>query len=80
MAQLVPATSEISFVTRQMGVPVKGRFGRFNCYMNPMLQREVCGGDFATTIKRSQWGMKWGIDMGIPDDVRLVVQVEAVKQ
>jgi polyisoprenoid-binding protein YceI len=28
-AQLVPARSEIAFTTRQMGVPVEGRFGRF---------------------------------------------------
>lgn len=28
-AQLVPAGSEIAFTTRQMGVPVEGRFGRF---------------------------------------------------
>lgn len=28
-AQLVPAGSEITFTTRQMGVPVEGRFGRF---------------------------------------------------
>ena len=29
-AQLVPAGSEVSFTTRQMGVPVEGRFNRFN--------------------------------------------------
>ncbi|XVJ68924.1 MAG: YceI family protein [Rhizobacter sp.] len=29
-AQLVPAGSEISFTTRQMGVPVEGRFGKFS--------------------------------------------------
>jgi polyisoprenoid-binding protein YceI len=52
----------------------------FNCYINPMLKREVCGGDFETTIQRSQWGMSWGVDMGIPDSVKLAVQVEAVKQ
>ena len=52
----------------------------FNCYINPMLKREVCGGDFETTIQRSQWGMGWGVDMGIPDSVKLAVQVEAVKQ
>lgn len=28
-AQLVPASSEIAFTTRQMGVPVEGKFGRF---------------------------------------------------
>ena len=45
-----------------------------------MLKREVCGGDFETTIKRSQWGMNWGLNVGIPDDVRLLIQVEAIKQ
>jgi polyisoprenoid-binding protein YceI len=44
-----------------------------------MLKREVCGGDFETTIKRSQWGMAYGIGYS-SDDVRLQVQVEAVKQ
>jgi polyisoprenoid-binding protein YceI len=40
----------------------------------------VCGGDFETTIQRSQWGMNWGLDMGVPDNVRLLVQVEAIRQ
>jgi polyisoprenoid-binding protein YceI len=52
----------------------------FNCYINPMLKREVCGGDFETTIQRSQWGMSWGVAMGIPDNIKLAVQVEAVMQ
>jgi polyisoprenoid-binding protein YceI len=29
-AQLIPAQSEIAFTTKQMGVPVEGRFGRFS--------------------------------------------------
>lgn len=29
-AQLLPAQSEIVFTTQQMGVPVEGRFGKFN--------------------------------------------------
>jgi polyisoprenoid-binding protein YceI len=53
---------------------------RFNCYDNPILKAQVCGGDFETTIRRSQWGMNWGIDMGIPDEVRLTIQIEAVRQ
>lgn len=61
-------------------LPVTLKAQRFNCYMSPMLKREVCGGDFETTIQRSQWGMGWGLQMGAPDSVRLLVQVEAVKQ
>lgn len=60
--------------------PVTLKAQRFNCYENPMLKRQVCGGDFTTTIKRSQWGMNYGVDMGMVDDIHLLVQVEAVKQ
>ena len=61
-------------------LPVVLKASRFNCYDNPILKREVCGGDFETTIQRSQWGMNYGLNLGIPDNVRLIVQVEAVKQ
>jgi len=59
--------------------PVTLNAVRFNCFEHPMLKREVCGGDFETTIKRSAFGMKAMLAF-IPDDVRLVIQVEAVKQ
>ena len=59
--------------------PVTLKATNFNCYLNPMFKREVCGGDFETTILRSQWGIT-GLAMVAPDNVRLVVQVEAVKQ
>jgi polyisoprenoid-binding protein YceI len=60
--------------------PVVLKATNFNCYQNPMLKREVCGGDFEATIDRTQWGMAYGIDWGFPKNVRLVIQVEAVKQ
>ena len=60
--------------------PVTLKATNFNCYTSPMLRREVCGGDFDATIKRSQWGMNWGLESGIPDEVRLLIQVEAIKQ
>ncbi len=60
--------------------PVVLKANRFNCYTNPMLKREVCGGDFETTLQRSLWGVNWGLNMGAPDNVKLVIQVEAIKQ
>jgi polyisoprenoid-binding protein YceI len=33
-AKLVPAQSEVSFVTKQMGVPVEGRFKKFDAQVN----------------------------------------------
>ena len=60
-------------------LPVTLVASRFNCYMNPIFKREVCGGDFETVIQRSQWGIAYGLP-GIPDAVRLLIQVEAIKQ
>lgn len=59
--------------------PVTLKAVRFNCFDHPRLKREVCGGDFETTIQRSQWGMGYAIP-AIPDAVKLVIQVEAIKQ
>jgi polyisoprenoid-binding protein YceI len=60
--------------------PVTLKANQFACYQSPMLKREVCGGDFETTIDRTAFGMNYGVDWGFPKSVRLVVQVEAVKQ
>jgi polyisoprenoid-binding protein YceI len=59
--------------------PVTLKASNFNCYLNPMLKREVCGGDFETTLLRAQWNLG-GLPMVAPDSVRVIVQVEAVKQ
>jgi polyisoprenoid-binding protein YceI len=60
--------------------PVTLAASNFNCYDHPMLKREVCGGDFETTIARSQWGMNYGVANGLPDNIRLLIQIEAPKQ
>ena len=52
---------------------------RFNCYVSPELRRQVCGGDFETRLRRSDFGIQWGLGVGFEDDVRLLVQVEAVQ-
>jgi polyisoprenoid-binding protein YceI len=76
---------KVSEVTGQLTLlgktaPVTLKATQFNCYDSPMLKREVCGGDFETTIDRSQWGLNYGVDWGFTKNVRLVVQIEAVKQ
>ena len=60
--------------------PVTLKATNFNCYSHPLLKREVCGGDFEATIDRSQYGMNYGLIFGFSKVVRLVVQVEAIKQ
>lgn len=60
--------------------PVTFKAKQFACYDNPMLKREVCGGDFETTIDRTAFGVNYGVDYGFPKMVRIVAQIEAVKQ
>lgn len=74
--------SEVSGTLTMAGrtQPVTLKAKNFNCYTNPIFKREVCGGDFEAVIQRSQWGMLYGMPAIAPDDVRLVIQVEAIKQ
>jgi polyisoprenoid-binding protein YceI len=58
--------------------PVTLKATRFNCYIAPLINRQTCGGDFETTVQRSQWGISWGNTFGFEDKVRLLVQVEAI--
>lgn len=60
--------------------PVTLKALNYGCYDHPMLKRQVCGGDFETTIDRTAFGMDYGVQYGFPKDVHLVIQVEAVKQ
>lgn len=60
--------------------PVTFKANRFNCYNSPMLKREVCGGDFETTIDRTQFGVDYGVQWGFAKNVRIVAQIEAIRQ
>jgi polyisoprenoid-binding protein YceI len=59
--------------------PVVLKATKFNCYINPLFRREVCGGDFVTLIQRSKWDILWGLQFGFEDDVKLIIQIEAIK-
>jgi polyisoprenoid-binding protein YceI len=74
--------SEVTGTLTLMGktVPVTLKANGFNCYTNPIFKREVCGGDFETTITRSQFGINYGLPAVAPDNVRLLIQVEAIRQ
>ena len=71
-------SGQLTLLGKTAAVTLKAN--QFNCYQSPMLKREVCGGDFEATIDRTQWGMNYGVEWGFPKNVRLVVQIEAVKQ
>jgi polyisoprenoid-binding protein YceI len=58
--------------------PVTLEVTHFKCALNPMMMRKVCGADMSTTIKRSEFEMKYGLPM-LADDVVLRINVEAIK-
>ena len=63
---------------RGISRPLALRALRFKCGLNPMFRREVCGGDFEASFKRSDFGMTLALPL-VADDVRLLVQVEGVR-
>ncbi len=64
-----------------MGVtkPVSLKVTHFRCIQHPANKRDMCGAEASTAIKRSEWGMKRGA-VGIGDDVRISIQMEAYKE
>jgi polyisoprenoid-binding protein YceI len=60
--------------------PVKLAIRQFKCIQHPMLKREVCGADAVATFNRSDFGIGYGTQMGFNPEVKLAIQVEAVKQ
>jgi polyisoprenoid-binding protein YceI len=59
--------------------PVNLTINKFKCIMHPMLKREVCGADASAEFKRTDFGLDYGVPMGFSPDVKLAIQVEAVK-
>jgi polyisoprenoid-binding protein YceI len=60
--------------------PVKLTIKQFKCIQHPMLKKEYCGADAAATFNRSDFGISYGTQMGFNPEVKLAIQVEAIKQ
>ncbi len=58
--------------------PITLKSTNYNCYINPMAKKQVCGGDFETTIKRQDWDIKFLIPF-VSDETKLIVAIEAIK-
>ena len=65
---------------RDRSAPLVLKALRFNCYLNPLFLREVCGGDFEGRIRPADWGLASAAAFGLPDELRLLVQIEASKE
>ncbi|MDO9449806.1 MAG: YceI family protein [Rugosibacter sp.] len=69
----IPGDLTLLGVTKPVTLAVQ-----ISCGKHPMLPREVCGANIETTIKRSDFGMNYGLP-GIGDEVNIIAPVEAIK-
>lgn len=66
------------FTLRGNSRPLTLRAQRFACGTHPVVQRPWCGGDFEAELRRSDYGLTFGLPL-VADRVRLLIQVEAIQ-
>lgn len=64
----------INGVTR----PVTLEVSRIHCGANPLNHKDTCGFDAITVLKRSEFGVRYGLP-ALGDDVKMMFGVEAIK-
>jgi len=74
----VPRSARGEFTLLGVTKPVTLAIEHFGCTRMPLLVRTTCGADVSTMLSRSAFGMnRYGTWIG--DDVRISIQIEAVK-
>jgi len=62
-------------VTKQVTLNIN----KFKCIQHPMFKREACGADASATFNRADFGLDYAVKMGFSPEVKLAIQVEALK-
>ena len=73
-----PASVEGNLTLLGVTRPVTLTIDAFKCGTNPMNKKDQCGAAASAQIKRSDFGIKYGLP-GVGDEVRLVFEIEAIK-
>jgi polyisoprenoid-binding protein YceI len=74
-----PARVEGSLTLLGVTRPVTLALSHFECTSKPFFVKTTCGADASATVSRAAFGMKRYASF-IGDEVRIVIQVEAVKE
>ena len=74
--KLVGADGELTLlgVTKPVSLNITG----YRCGNHPMTKKAMCGADVTTSIKRSDFGMGYGLP-AVGDDIKITIPVEAFK-
>jgi polyisoprenoid-binding protein YceI len=76
----VPTSVDGELTLHGVTKPVTLHINQFKCMPHPMFKREVCGADATATFNRADFGVDYGVKMGFKPEVKLAIQVEAIKQ
>ena len=75
----VPRQIHGEITLRGQSQPLTLTARRWKCGLNLLFRREVCGGDFEATLSRASFGMTLAAGL-VSDEVKLLIQVEAIKE
>ena len=75
-----PVAAAGRFSWRSLDLAIELRAVHFNCYLNPLFRREVCGGEFEADIEPAALGLAPDPAFGLGSPIRLRIQIEAIKQ
>jgi polyisoprenoid-binding protein YceI len=59
--------------------PVTLEITNFKCGMHPMMKVQACGANATAKIKRSEFGLGYALP-AVPDEIGLIIEVEAMKK
>ncbi|MEB2420062.1 YceI family protein [Citrobacter sp. R-1.5.2] len=75
-----PTSIEGMLTMKGVTKPVTLTTTKFGCYMSPVFNAQVCGGDFSAKIDRTQWGVDYLVNIGMSKTVDINIQAEAIRQ
>jgi polyisoprenoid-binding protein YceI len=73
----VRAKGELTLLGVTKAVPLA--IGGFTCATHPLYRRPLCGAEATAQIRRSDFGMTYGLPAAVADDVRIVIPIEALR-
>ena len=75
-----PATIEGNLTLLGVTKPLVLHVERWKCGPHPFSKKEMCGGNASGTLKRSDFGMKFGLPVAVGDEVKLIIGFEAYRE
>ncbi|MBX9870074.1 MAG: YceI family protein [Burkholderiaceae bacterium] len=74
-----PVSIEGNLTLHGVTRPVRLRLNRFKCFTHPVFKKEACGADASAVIRRNEFGINYALDFGFSPEVKLAIQVEALR-